>query len=71
VKKRLEENPHAMRTRRDTAEHPFGTMKMRMGAIHFLVKTLPTEMASCVLSYNLMRVLNIAGVRASLEVIKG
>jgi hypothetical protein len=74
VKKRLEENPHAMRTRRDTAEHPFGTMKMRMGAIHFLVKTLPkvaTEMASCVLSYNLMRVLNIAGVRASLGVIKG
>jgi Transposase DDE domain len=51
VQKRLDENPHAMRTRRETVEHPFGTMKMRMGATHFLMKTLPkvaTEMALCV-----------------------
>ena len=43
-------NPHAMRTRRETVEHPFGTLKMRMGATHFLMKTLPkvaTEMALC------------------------
>jgi hypothetical protein len=48
VQKHLDENPHAMRTRRETSEHPFGTMKMRMGATHFLTKTLPkvaTEMA--------------------------
>ena len=31
----------AMRTRRETVEHPFGTLKMRMGATHFLMKTLP------------------------------
>jgi hypothetical protein len=37
VQKRLDENPRAMRTRRQTAEHPFGTMKMRMGATHFSV----------------------------------
>jgi hypothetical protein len=52
VQKRLDENPHAMRKRRETAEHPFGTMKMRMGATHFLTKTLPkiaAEMALCVL----------------------
>ena len=24
-------NPEAMRTRRETVEHPFGTLKMRMG----------------------------------------
>jgi hypothetical protein len=41
VQKRLDENPHAMRTRRDTSEHPFGTMKMHMGATHFLTKTFP------------------------------
>jgi hypothetical protein len=47
-------------------------MKMRMGATHFL--TLPkvaTEMALCVLTYNLTRVLNIVGVPAVLEAIKG
>jgi transposase len=36
-----------------------------MGATHFLCKTLPkvaTEMALCVLTYNLTRVLNIVGV---------
>src|SRR5215472_2698258 len=74
VQKRLDENPHAMRTRRETAEHPFGTMKMRMGATQFLMKTLPkvaTEMALCVLTYNLTRVLNIVGVPALLEAIKG
>jgi transposase len=65
VQKRLDENPDAMRTRRETVEHPFGTMKMRMGATHFLCKTLPkvaTEMALCVLTYNLTRVLNLVGV---------
>jgi transposase len=66
VQRRLDENPQAMRTRRETVEHPFGTLKMRMGATHFLCKTLPkvaTEMALCVLTYNLTRVLNILGVQ--------
>jgi Transposase DDE domain len=42
-----------MRTRRETVEHPFGTLKMRMGATHFLMKTLrkvATEMALHVLA---------------------
>jgi hypothetical protein len=58
-----------MRRRRETVEHPFGTLKMRMGATHFLMKTLPTvarEMALSVLAYNLTRVMNIVGTRASL-----
>jgi hypothetical protein len=61
VQERLDKNPEAMRTRRETVEHPFGTMKMRMGATHFLMKTLPkiAEMALHVLAYNLTRVLNI------------
>jgi transposase len=48
------------------------TMKMRMGATHFLCKTLPkvaTEMAFCVLTYNLTRVLNIFGVEKMMEAI--
>ena len=51
---------------RETVEHPFGTMKARMGATHFLMKRLPkvaTEMALHVLAYNLTRVLNIVGVK--------
>ena len=55
-----------MRQRRETVEHPFGTIKARMGATHFLMKTLPrvaTEMALHVLAYNLTRVMNIMGVQ--------
>jgi hypothetical protein len=66
VQQRLDANPQAMRQRRETAEHPFGTMKARMGATHFLTKTLPkvaAEMALSVLAYNLTRVMNIIGTK--------
>jgi len=65
VQRRLDEHPEKMRQRRETVEHPFGTIKARMGATHFLMKTLPkvaTEMALHVLAYNLTRVMNIIGV---------
>jgi hypothetical protein len=39
VQQRLDANPNAMRQRRETVEHPFGTIKARMGATHFLMKT--------------------------------
>jgi transposase len=67
AQKRLDADPQAMRRRRETVEHPFGTLKMRMGATHFLMKRLPkvaTEMALHVLAYNLTRVMNIMGVGA-------
>ena len=66
VQQRLDANPLAMRQRRETVEHPFGTMKARMGATHFLTKTLPkvaAEMALSVLAYNLTRVMNIVGAK--------
>jgi transposase len=66
VQKRLDKNPQAMRQRRETVEHPFGTLKMRMGATHFLMKSLPkvaSEMALHVLAYNLTRVMNIIGAQ--------
>lgn len=66
VQRRLDEHPEKMRQRRETVEHPFGTVKARMGATHFLMKTLPkvaSEMALHVLAYNLTRVVNIMGVQ--------
>ena len=72
VQERLDANPQAMRVRRETVE-PFGTLKMRMGATHFLMKRLPkvaTEMALHVLAYNLTRVMNIIGVKRLLVAIR-
>ncbi len=59
MQQHLDANPLAMRQRRETVEHPFGTMKARIGATHFLTKTLPrvaAEMALSILAYNLIRV---------------
>ena len=66
VQQRLDANPQAMRQRCERVEHPFGTMKARMGAIHFLTKRFPkvaAEMALSVLAYNLTRVINIVGTK--------
>ncbi len=65
VEKRLDEHPEKMRQRRETVEHPFGTIKFWMGSTHFQMKTLKrvgTEMALHVLAYNLKRVMNILGI---------
>jgi transposase/macrodomain Ter protein organizer (MatP/YcbG family) len=73
VQKRLDKNPQAMRVRRETVEHPFATLKMRMGATHFVMKRLPkvaTEMALHVLAYNLTRVVNIMGIQPLMAAIR-
>ncbi len=73
AQKRLDRNRQAMRQRRETVEHPFGTLKMRMGATHFLMKRLPkvaSEMALHVLAYNLTRVMNIMGVQPLMAAIR-
>ena len=73
VQLRLDEHPEKMRQRRETVEHPFGTIKARMGATHFLMKTLPkvaTEMALHVLAYNLTRVINIMGIQPLMAAIR-
>ena len=65
VQKRLDEHPEKMRKRRETVEHPFGTIKCWMGYTHFQMKTLKhvsTEMALHVLAYNLKRVMKIMGI---------
>jgi transposase len=73
VQQRLDENPDKMRTRRETVEHPFGTIKSWMGYTHFQMKTLKhvaTEMALHVLAYNLKRVITIMGIGSLMAAIK-
>jgi len=67
---RLDWNPEMMRLRRQTVEHPFGTLKAWMGATHFTTKRLKnvgTEMSLHVLAYNLKRVIKILGVNGLLR----
>ncbi len=71
---RLAETPEAMKIRRRTVEHVFGTLKSWMGSTHFLTKTLPrvsTEMSLHVLAYNLKRTLKIFGVQPLIRAMAG
>jgi len=70
VEERTEHEPERMAARRNTVEHPFGTIKLWMGYTHFQMKTLErvgTEMSLHVLAYNLKRVINILGTGALIE----
>ena len=72
AQERLDSHPGAMQLRRETVEHPFGTIKAWMGATHFKMKTLEhvaTEMALHVLAYNVKRVIAILGVPGLVEAI--
>lgn len=62
MQRRIDKHPEVMRIRRQTVEHPFGTIKEWMGATHFLTRSLErvrTEMSLHVLAYNLKRVMRI------------
>jgi transposase len=70
---RLEQNPDAMRIRRSTVEHPFGTIKAWMGATHFLTKGLDrvkTEMSLYVLAYNFRRLMALLGIASMMNAIR-
>ena len=73
VQARLDRSPEKMRLRRQTVEHPFGTIKSWMGSTHFLMKRLKnvrTEMALHVLAYNMKRVMRLLGVGGLMEAIR-
>ena len=73
MQQRLDQAPDAMRIRRQTVEHPFGTIKAWMGATHFLtrgLKRVSTEMSLQVLAYNLKRMISILGVHPLLKAIR-
>ena len=70
LQQRLDENPEVMRVRRQTVEHPFGTIKHWAGPQHFKMKTLKhvsTEMSLHVLAYNLKRMIRLFGVQGLVE----
>src|SRR5262249_42952847 len=73
MQRRLDRTPQASKLRRQTAEHPFATLKAWMGAMHFLTKTLPkvkTEMSLHVLAYNLKRAIKILGTGPLMQAIR-
>ena len=70
---RLDHAPDMMRIRRQTVEHPFGTIKAWMGATHFLTRTIEkvsTEMSLHVLAYNMKRVIKLLGSAELIKVIQ-
>ncbi|MGF6373513.1 hypothetical protein OKW40_006329 [Paraburkholderia sp. RAU6.4a] len=70
---RLDHAPEMMRIRRQTVEHPFGTIKAWMGATHFLTRTIErvsTEMSLHVLAYNMKRVIKLLGSEAIMKAMR-
>ncbi len=62
-----------MAARRNTVEHPFGTLKCWMGYTHFQTRALEqvsAEMSLHVLAYNLKRMMNIFGVSGLITAIQ-
>ena len=73
MQQRLDHDPDKMRIRRQTVEHPFGTLKAWMGSTHFLMRTLKhvsTEMSLHVLAYNLKRVMRILGIAPLMQAMR-
>ena len=73
LERRLDKEPQRMRVRRETSEHPFGTLKSWMGSTHFQMKTLKrvsTEMSLHVLAYNMKRVIQIMGTGTLIAAIR-
>ena len=73
VQERLDREPERMRIRRETVEHPFGTIKSWMGSTHFQMRTLKhvsTEMSLHVLAYNMKRAMSILGIGPLIKAIQ-
>jgi transposase len=72
MQQRVDDNPDIPVLRKQTVEHPFGTIKMWMGATHFLMKrkkNVSIEMNLHVLAYNLKRMMTIMGTTGLMEAI--
>ena len=73
LENRINQAPEMMKVRRETVEHPFGTLKLWMGYTHFQMRTLDkvsAEMSLHVLAYNLKRVMNIMGTATLIEALR-
>jgi transposase len=70
---RLKARPEVLDRRRETVEHPFGSIKQWMNQGAFLMRGLDkvrAEFSLTALVYNLRRALNILGVEAMIEVVR-
>ncbi len=70
---RLKARPEILDRRRDTVEHPFGSIKQWMGQGAFLMKGLENvraEFSLTALAYNMRRVINILGVKAMIAAVR-
>ena len=73
MQQRLDDNPEISVVRKQTVEHPFGTIKDWAGPQHFKTRTLKgvsTEMSLHVLAYNLKRVIKMFGVPGLISMIQ-
>ncbi|MBN4080425.1 IS1182 family transposase [Beggiatoa alba] len=70
---RMAAAPNRMRQRGASVEHPFGTLKIRAGWNHFLLRgqeKVTAEFSLMAMSYNFTRVLNILGMEAFMKALK-
>jgi len=73
VAARLKARPGILDKRRETVEHPFGTIKQWMNQGAFLTKGLEKvrgEFSLTALAYNLRRALNIVGIDGLMEAVR-
>lgn len=71
---RLDRWPDAMRMRRRTVEHVFGTLKDWMGRSHFKTRRLgnvATEASLHILAYNIKRAIALRGVPGLVAAMQG
>lgn len=69
---RLAARPEIIDRRRETVEHPFGTIKQWMNQGAFLMRGLDSvnaEFSLTALAYNLRRAINILGIPALLRAV--
>jgi hypothetical protein len=71
---RLRARPELLDRRRETVEHPFGSIKQWMNQGAFLMRGLDNvrgEFSLTALVYNLRRALNIVGVGPMIATVRG
>ena len=74
MQERLAKRPGILDLRRETVEHPFGSVKQWMGQGAFLTRGLErvrAEFSLTALAYNLRRVLNIVGLAELMAAVMG
>jgi len=70
---RLAARPDILNTRRETVEHPFGSIKQWMNQGTFLMRGLDKvrgEFSLTALAYNLRRAINLVGVQGLIRAVQ-